>query len=103
MPKKKQTEPYTEAFRKEAIRRSEQEGMTAVMVAKELGIHVNQIYNWRLQYKKLSKGQFATMNGVDYTKDESVEVRRLKQRVKELEEETDFLKKATAYFAKQKK
>ena len=77
--------------------------MTAVMVAKELGIHVNQIYNWRLQYKKLSKGQFATMNGVDYTKDESAEVRRLKQRVKELEEETDFLKKATAYFAKQKK
>ena len=46
MPKKKQTEPYTEAFRKEAIRRSEQEGVTAVMVAKELGIHVNQIYNW---------------------------------------------------------
>lgn len=103
MPKKKQTEPYTEAFRKEAIRRSEQEGKTAVMVAKELGIHVNQIYNWRLQYKKLSKGQFATMNGVDYTKDESVEVRQLKRRVKELEEETDFLKKATAYFANQKK
>jgi len=36
MPKKKQTEPYTEAFRKEAIRRSEKEGVTAVMVAKEL-------------------------------------------------------------------
>ena len=103
MPKKRQTEPYTEAFRKEAIRRSEQEGVTAVMVAKELGIHVNQIYNWRLQYKKLKGNQFTTMNGVDYSKDESVEVRRLKRKVKELEEECDFLKKATAYFAKQKK
>ena len=103
MPKKKQTAPYTEAFRKEAIRRSEQEGMTAVMVAKELGIHVNQIYNWRLQYKNLSKGQFKKMDGVDYTQDESVEVRRLKRKIKELEEERDFLKKATAYFAKQKK
>lgn len=41
MPKKKQALPYTEAFRKEAIRRSEQEGTTAVQVAKELGIHVN--------------------------------------------------------------
>lgn len=103
MPKKKQTEPYTEAFRKEAIRRSEEEGMTAVKVAKELGIHVNQIYNWRLQYKNLSKGQFATMNGIDYSKDESIEVRRLKRKVKELEEENDFLKKATAYFSNQKK
>ncbi|MDH5445943.1 MAG: transposase [Gammaproteobacteria bacterium] len=103
MPKKKQTPPYTEAFRKEAIRRSEQEGMTAVMVAKELGIHVNQIYNWRLQYKNLSKGQFTTMNGVDYSKDESIELRKLKRKVKELEEENDFLKKATAYFSNQKK
>ena len=103
MPKKKQTQPYTEAFRKEAIRRSEQEGVTATMVAKELGIHVNQIYNWRLQYKKLAKGQFMKMEGVDYTKDESIEVRRLKRKVKELEEERDFLKKATAYFSSQKK
>jgi len=103
MPKKKQTDPYTESFRKEAIRRSEEEGMTAVKVAKELGIHVNQIYNWRLQYKKLSGGQFMTMDGVDYTKDESVEIRRLKRKIRGLEEECDFLKKATAYFAKQKK
>ena len=43
------------------------------------------------------------MDGVDYTKDETVEIRRLKRKVKELEEECDFLKKATAYFAKQKK
>ncbi|MBN4080599.1 transposase [Beggiatoa alba] len=103
MPKKKQTDPYTESFRKEAIRRSEQEGMTAVKVAKELGIHVNQIYNWRLQYKKLTGNQFMTMGGVDYSKEESVEIRRLKRKVKALEEECDFLKKATAYFAKQKK
>ena len=103
MPKKKQAAAYTEAFRKGAIRRSEQEGVTAVQVAKELGIHVNQIYNWRLQYKKLSGRQFSTMNGVDYSKEESVELRRLKRKVKELEEENDFLKKAAAYFSNQKK
>lgn len=103
MPKKKLSTPYTEAFRKEAIRRSEQEGVTAVQVANELGIHVNQIYNWRLQYRKLSGKQFATMNGVDYTKDESIELRRLKRKLKGLEEENAFLKKATAYFANQKK
>lgn len=44
---KKQTESYTETLRKEAIRRTEAENMTAVMVAKETGIHVNQIYTWQ--------------------------------------------------------
>ena len=103
MPKKKQAAPYTEAFRREAVRRSEQEGVTAVQIARELGIHVNQIYNWRNQFKRLSEKQFNSMNGVNYSKDESEEMRRLKRKVKELEEENDFLKKATAYFAKEKK
>ena len=100
MPKKKQSQPYTEAFRREAIRRSEEEGVTAVQVANELGIHVNQIYNWRNQYKRLSDKQFNSMEGVDYSKEEADEIRRLKREVKELKEERDFLKKATAYFAK---
>ena len=103
MPKKKQAAPYTEAFRKEAIRRSEEEGVTAVQVAKELGLHVNQIYNWRNQFKRLSDKQFNTLEGVDYSKDESEELRRLKREIKELKEERDFLKKATAYFSNQKK
>ena len=47
MPKKKQSESYSEAFCREAVRRSEEEGTTVVEVAKELGIHANQIYNWR--------------------------------------------------------
>ena len=103
MPKKKQSQPYTEAFRREAIRRSEEEGVTAVQVADELGIHVNQIYNWRNQYKRLSDKEFNNMNGVDYSRDEVEEIRDLKRQVKELKEERDFLKKATAYFSKQKK
>ena len=103
MPKKKQAAPYTESFRKEAIRRSEQDGITAVDVARELGIHVNQIYNWRNQYKRLSDKQFNSMNGVDYSKEEVEEIRQLKREVKALKEERDFLKKATAYFSSQKK
>jgi len=103
MPKKKQSQPYTEAFRREAIRRSEEEGVTAVQVANELGIHVNQIYNWRNQYKRLSDKQFNSMDGVDYSKEEADEIRQLKREVKALKEERDFLKKATAYFSSQKK
>ena len=67
MPKKKQNVPYTEEYRKEAVRRSEEEGVTAIQVAKELGLHVNQIYNWRNQFKRLSDKQFNSLEGVDYS------------------------------------
>ena len=100
---KKKVARYSEEFRKEAVALSDQPGKTATEVAESLGIHANQIYNWRNQFKRLSEKQFNSMNGVDYSKDETDEIRRLKRRVAELEEETEFLKKATAYFAKQKK
>lgn len=109
MSKKKQ--PYNDQFRREAVRRSDEAGGTATRVAKELGISVNQIYNWRSQYKKMAKlksgetirSQFHHADGVDYSKPESDEVRELRKENKSLKEELEFLKKATAYFANQKK
>jgi transposase len=100
MTKKLQRKSYNEAFRREAVRLSEQPGRNATEVARELGIHPGQIYNWRTQFNKLSKRQFTVADGTNYAKPESDEVRRLKKRVAELEQERDFLKKATAYFAK---
>ena len=98
--KKDKYNHYTEDFRREAVRRSELPDISAVEVARELGIHPGQIYNWRRQYNRLSEKQFNTMNGVDYSKEESEELRKLKRKVADLEEENEFLKKATAYFAK---
>ena len=100
MTKKLQRKSYNEAFRREAVRLSEQPGRNATEVARELGIHPGQIYNWRTQFNKFSKRQFTVADGTNYAKAESDEVRRLKKRVAELEQERDFLKKATAYFAK---
>jgi len=40
------------------------------------------------------------VDGVDYSKQESEELRRLKKENAQLRKERDFLKKATAYFAK---
>lgn len=100
---KKKTKAYPEAFRKEAVRLANLPDRTAVDVAKELGIHVGQIYNWKTQFSKLSKGQFKIHEGVDHSKDESEELRRLRRENVKLREERDFLKKATAYFAKNDK
>ena len=100
MTKKLQRKSYTEAFRREAVRLSDQPGRNATEVARELGIHPGQIYNWRTQFNKLSKRQFTVADGTNYAKAEPEELRRLKKRVAELEQERDFLKKATAYFAK---
>lgn len=96
---RKKTKAYPESFRKEAVRLANLADRTAVDVAKELGIHVGQIYNWRTQFSKLSKGQFKIHEGVDHSKNESAEIRKLKRENAKLREERDFLKKATAYFA----
>ena len=96
---KRKVQAYTEEFRKEAVRRSEKEGVTAKQVAEELGITVQQIYNWKRQYNKLTGRQFKTVDGVDYSKNESEELRALKRENKRLKDENAFLKKAAAYFA----
>ena len=63
MTKKLQRKSYTEAFRREAVQLSEQPGRNATEVARELGIHPGQIYNWRTQFNKLSKRQFTVADG----------------------------------------
>jgi len=97
---RKKTKSYPESFRKEAVKLADLPDRTAADVARELGIHVGQIYNWRTQFNKLSKGQFTVADGTNYSVTEKVEIRKLKKEVAKLKEERDFLKKATAYFSK---
>lgn len=98
---RKKTKAYPESFRKEAVRLADLPDRSAADVARELGIHVGQIYNWRVQFNKLSKGQFTVADGTNYSVAEKAEIRKLKKEVAKLKEERDFLKKATAYFAKE--
>jgi len=100
---RKKTKSYSEEYRRQAVSLADQPGKTAREVADDLGIHVNQIYNWRTQFNKLSKKQFRTLQGVDYSKEEAAEIKRLKHEVAQLKEENDLLKKVTAYFSNLKK
>ncbi|WP_203141822.1 transposase [Marinobacter mangrovi] len=74
---RKKAQAYTEEFRREAVRRADQPGNTAAAVARELGIHPGQIYNWRRQFTRLSDKQFNSVDGVDYSKAESEAMRKL--------------------------
>jgi len=100
---KKKVHRYTEEFRRNAVSLADQPGKTAREVADSLGIHVNQIYNWRTQFAKLSQKQFQTLNGVDYSNEEQAELKRLRHENADLKKENEFLKKAAAYFANQNK
>ena len=42
---RKKNPAYTEEFRREAVKRSEKDGVTQAMVAQELGISAQQIAN----------------------------------------------------------
>jgi transposase len=97
---RKKTQSYTEEFRREAVKRSEKPGVTQAQVAEELGVSAQQIANWKRQFTRLSDKQFNSVDGVDYSKKESEELRRLRRENKRLQEEMEFLKKAAAYFAK---
>jgi len=100
---KKKVKIYSEEFRREAVSLAYQPGKTAREVADSLGVHVNQIYNWRNQFKHLDNKQFHIQEGVDYSKEELAEIRQLKREIETLKKERDFLKKATAYFSNQHK
>ncbi len=98
---RKKNQAYTEEFRREAVKRSEKAGVTQAQVAKELGVSAQQIANWKRQFNRLSEKQFNSVDGVDYSKKESAELRKLRREKAALEKELEFVKKAAAYFANQ--
>ncbi|GAA5525946.1 hypothetical protein Maes01_02524 [Microbulbifer aestuariivivens] len=99
---RKKAQAYTEEFRREAVKRAKKTGVTTAAVARELGVSAQQIYNWRRQFNRLSEKQFNSLDGIDYSKRESAEMRRLKRELHEACQEVEFLKKAAVCLANPK-
>ena len=68
------------------------QGHKVTDAARRLGINPTLIHRWKQEFAQETTGQRLTA-------DERHEVTRLRRRVRELEMETEILKKATAYFA----
>ena len=89
---------YSAEFKREALRRSNEPGVTDVLVADELGISARQLRRWRGTLKRDGEEAFP---GQGKSRDE--EITLLKRKLAKVEQERDFLKEAAAYFAKESK
>ena len=86
---------YDEEFKKRAVRMSFSSERTVTQVAESLGISSNMLYRWRKKYTP--DGEKTEMA------QQQDEMRQLRLRNAELEEENYILKKAAAFFAQHQK
>ena len=89
---------YSEEFKREALRRADEPGVTDVWVAEELGINARQLRRWRAAAPNPGEDAFPAQG---HARDE--EMMRLKRKLAKVTQERDFLKEAAAYFAKESK
>lgn len=86
---------YTQEFKEEAVRLALESNQSIIRVARELGIAKATIYNWiRAQEPKEDR---------NISKEtEKEELERLRKDNKRLRMEQEILKKATAFFARER-
>ena len=89
---------YSAEFKREALRRANEVGVTDVLVAEELGIDARQLRRWRDAEQRQGEGAFP---GEGNARDQELMV--LKRKLAKVEQERDFLKQAAAYFARESK
>ena len=89
---------YSAEFKREALRRADEVGVTDVLVAEELGIDARQLRRWRDAEKVQGESAFP---GEGNARDQELMV--LKRKLAKVEQERDFLKEAAAYFARESK
>ena len=89
---------YSAEFKREALKRANEEGVTDVLVAEELEINARQLRRWREAAKRDGEEAFP---GQGNARDK--EMMLLKRKLAKVEQERDFLKDAAAYFARESK
>ena len=91
---------YDEAFKREAVRLVEEEGMKASQVERDLGITNSLVGRWVRAYREDHQHPFP---GSGYQRPEQAELTRLKRENARLKRERDILKKAMAIFSRASK
>jgi len=107
---KKQARNYSREFVTRAVDLAAQSDRPIAETARDLGIQYGTLYDWMRKagktQKKLDAAAATPAPAPKQPRDDAamqVELARLRRELEEVKKERDFLKKAAAFFAQQKK
>lgn len=92
-----QRRTFSREFKLEAVNLVRDRGVKIAQAARDLDIHANVLRNWM---KELGADPRHAFPGHGQMRPEQLEIDRLRKEVARLKAESDILKKAAAYFAK---
>jgi transposase len=93
---KREQRTYDPEFKKEAVLLVTERNRKPSEVAHDLGIPTDTLYGWIKAYRHHPEESFP---GKGKLRSEDAELLKLEKRIRDLEEENEILKKATAIFA----
>lgn len=98
---KRKYRTYTKEFKLEALELLKKSGKSAGQIERELGITPGLLVKWRARYQAIAKRGVSGEIDLELTDIEAAqrEIRRLKRKLAEVEEEREILKKALNIFS----
>jgi len=96
MTKGKNYQRYPAEFKRMALLKASEDGVTANSVCEDLGISFRQLSRWRDEFRL--KGDSAFTSNKQTRNDELL---KLKKELEKVKKERDFLKDAVVFFAKE--
>ena len=90
---------FSAEFKRQALRRANEPGMTDALICEELGVSTRQRRRWKDAVKEHGADEAFPGHG----KARDNEVAKLRRELKKVTEERDFLREAARYFAKESK
>jgi transposase len=88
---------FSAEFKRQALRRAAEPGMTDALVCEEIGVSTRQLRRWKDAVKEHGEQEAFPGHG----KARDTELAKLRRELKWVTEERDFLKEAARYFAKE--
>jgi transposase len=89
---------YTEEFKTQAVELLINSGKTVKQIGEELGVSDKTLWTWKEKFAPEAK----KVRGRTPVSEAEQEIMRLRKKIKHLEMEREILKKAAAFFAKEK-
>jgi transposase len=90
---------FSKELKVQACELVQKEGAKPKIVAEKMGLNITVFYRWLSDYATYGEEAFV---GRGYQRTEEAKVKRIEKENKMLKQENEILKKAAAYFAKEK-